>query len=65
MIKPRKTPLYLKLLRLHNNVRIASNLFFTIHDVIHSLLRNKFSNVKFLEKIGCIEIMDSVRIGPN
>lgn len=64
-IMPRKIPLYPQLIRFHNNVRIASDVSFVTHDNIHYLLRNKYKNRQFLEKIGCIEIMDNVFIGSN
>lgn len=64
-IMPRKIPLYPQLIRFHNNVRIASGVTFVTHDNIHYLLRNKYKSRQFLEKIGCIEIMDNVFIGSN
>lgn len=57
-------PLYSNLIYLHNNVKIASNVNFVTHDIIHSMLNAKYSdNPHFIEKIDCIEIMDNVFIG--
>lgn len=67
-IMDRKVPLYANLIRIHNNVRIASNVTFATHDVTHLML-NKMDfnngNAVFHETIGCIEIMDNVFIGTN
>lgn len=63
MIQPRKIPLYAKLIRIHNNVWIASNVQFVTHDVIHQMLNYKYPAKRFDEKIGCIEIMDNVFVG--
>ena len=60
-------PLYAQLIRIHNNVKIASNVTFATHDVTHSML-NKIpgtENRHFTETVGCIEIMDNVFIGTN
>ena len=37
-IMDRKIPLYAKLIRIHNNVRIASNVTFATHDITHFVL---------------------------
>ena len=66
-ITDRKIPLYAKLIRIHNNVRIASNVTFATHDIIHFIL-NKMPNIcggGYSENIGCIELMDNVFIGTN
>ena len=66
-IMDRKIPLYAKLIRIHNNVRIASNVTFATHDITHLVL-NKMSNTHgkvYSETIGCIELMDNVFIGTN
>lgn len=62
----RKVPLYPHLIRIHNNVRLASNVTFATHDITHFML-NKLpgSHGKYLETVGCIEIMDNVFIGTN
>lgn len=64
--QPRVIPLYPKLIRLHNNIMIASGASFTTHDAIDVVLNgisNKFRNYDFKEEIGCIEIMDNVFVG--
>ncbi len=65
-IMDRKIPLYAKLIRIHNNVRIASNVTFATHDITHFVL-NKMPNSlgRYNEIIGCIELMDNVFIGTN
>ncbi len=41
-IQKRKLPLYSNLVFLHNNVIIASNVGFVTHDIIHTMLNQKF-----------------------
>ena len=66
-ITDRKIPLYAKLIRIHNNVRLASNVTFATHDITHRMLNKHpdFSGGGYCETIGCIEIMDNVFIGTN
>lgn len=64
-IMDRRVPLYAKLIRIHNNVRIASNVTFATHDITHYMLNNMNGKEKYEEIIGCIEIMDNVFIGTN
>lgn len=61
-IMDRKIPLYAKLIRIHDNVKIASNVTFATHDITHGML-GTFG--KYNETVGCIEIMDNVFIGTN
>lgn len=65
-IQKRKVPLYANLIRIGNNVHIASNVSFLTHDVTHFVLNN-LDIVKSLgevqEHIGCIEIGDNVFVG--
>ena len=62
----RKIPLYANLIRIHDNVRIASNVTFATHDVTHYMLNNMpGSKGGFTETLGCIDIMDNVFIGAN
>ncbi len=66
-IMDRKIPLYAKLIRIHNNVRLASNVTFATHDITHFVL-NKMPNSRrggYSETIGCIELMDNVFVGTN
>ena len=64
-IQDRMIPLYPNLIYLHNNVRMASNVVFVTHDIIHMMLNNRGddNNKGFIERVGCIEIMDNVFIG--
>ena len=65
-IQKRKVPLYANLIRLGNNVHIASNVSFLTHDVSYKVLNN-IDEIKSAggvqERIGCIEIGDNVFIG--
>lgn len=65
-IQKRKVPLYANLIRLGNNVHIASNVSFLTHDVTHLVL-NKLPEISskggIQERIGCIEIGDNVFVG--
>lgn len=62
--QPRKLPSDPELIKLHNNVYIASNVTFVNHDIIHKMFNNLGnSNVKFYSHWGCIEVMDNVFIG--
>lgn len=66
-IMDREVPLYARLIRIHNNVRIGSNVTFATHDITHLVL-NKMSDLGrgvYSETIGCIEIMDNVFVGSN
>ncbi len=68
-IMDRKVPLYANLIRIGNNVHIASKVDFITHDITHVVLNNlpKFAGggTEIQEKIGCIEIKDNVFIGSN
>ena len=62
----RNIPLYPKLIRIHDNVRIASNVTFATHDVTHFMLNNMPDCPRrYTETVGCIEIMDNVFIGTH
>ena len=62
-VQLRKLPLYSELVYLHNNICIGSNVQFVTHDAIHIMLNKKYKDQGFIEKVGCIEIMDNVFIG--
>ena len=64
-IMNRTVPLYAKLVKLGNNVRLASKVTFVTHDVSHVMLNANpgLKGEKFSEKIGCIEIKDNVFVG--
>lgn len=64
-IQKRKVPLYANLIRLGNNVHIASNVSFLTHDVSYLVINNlpEISNGGVQERVGCIEIGDNVFVG--
>ena len=65
-IMDRKVPLYPELIRVHDNVHLASGVTLVTHDITHKMLnRKKDSPGKYSETVGCIEIMDNVFVGTN
>lgn len=66
-IMDRKVPLYAELIKIGNNVHIASKVDFITHDITHAVINNKIPKTtrKVPEKIGCIEILDNVFVGSN
>jgi len=64
-IQKRKVPLYANLIRLGNNVHIASNVSFLTHDVSYLVLNNldTVKSVGVQERVGCIDIGDNVFVG--
>ena len=62
-IQSRILPLHSELVYLHDNVRIATDVRFVLHDGIHNMLNRKYHTKDFIEKIGSIEIMDNVFVG--
>lgn len=64
-VMSRTVPLYAKLIKLGNNVRVASNVTFVTHDVSHVMLNAHpdLKDTSFKEKVGCIEIGDNVFVG--
>ena len=64
-IQSRVIPLYSELIKFHNNIAIARNVDFCTHDIIHTMLNRIQRDLKFKERIGCIEIMDNVFVGSN
>ena len=67
MIMDRILPLYPELIRIGDNVQVASNVFFVTHDVTHLMLNRLPADLRnnryFLEQLGCIEIGNNVFIG--
>lgn len=53
-----------KLLKLHNNISIATNVRFVTHDRIDIMLSG-MTGEKFKKKYGCIEVLDNVFIGAD
>ena len=62
-IQKRKLPLYSNLIFLHDNVHVASSVEFITHDIIHNMLNIKYMKRKYIERVGCIEVMNNVFIG--
>ena len=62
-IVKRKIPLYANLIRIGNNVHIASNVSFLTHDVTHRLLNQLDPEHPVREHVGCIEVGNNVFIG--
>lgn len=65
-IQKRKVPLYANLIRLGDNVHIASNVSFLTHDVTHYVLNNIpeiAARGGVQERVGCIEVGNNVFIG--
>ncbi len=62
-IQSRKFPLHSELVFLHNNICIGSDVCFVTHDASHMMLNRMFKTNGFIEKVGCIEVMDNVFIG--
>lgn len=60
-----KVPIYSHLIFIHDNVSMAPSAKFVMHDVGHHLLNRKYHTEDFIEKVGCIEVMDNVFIGAN
>lgn len=65
-IEKRKVPLYANLIRMGDNVHIASNVSFLTHDITFHVL-NGLERVRAAggaqERVGCIEIGNNVFIG--
>ncbi len=65
----RNIPADMELVSIHNNVKIATNVYFCTHDVIHTML-NDDNDIKhpeggFTRYSGEIEIFDNCFIGAN
>ncbi len=65
MIMNRKVPLYPELISIGDNVWMASGVQFITHDVTHFMLNGLDENVRYQEKIGCIEVGNNVFIGAD
>lgn len=64
---PWQVPLYPKLIKIHNNVRVHKSVKIVTHDIVNPFLRKAYPDVDFgaSEKLGCVEIMDNVYVGMN
>ena len=61
--QPRKYPTDGNMLKVHDNVAIASNVEFTMHDMIHWIFDGMEGHRCFQEFADCIEINENVFIG--
>ena len=64
---PWLVPLYPKLIKIHDNVRVHKTARIVTHDVINGFLKNCRPDLDFgpEERLGCVELMDNVYIGMN
>lgn len=63
--QPRKYPIDGDRIRIHNNVAVAADVEFYMHDIIAYVFRNKLGGVKFPHYKGVTEIYDNVFIGAH
>src|SRR5699024_702282 len=65
--QPRSLPADPELVKLNNNISIASGVRFITHDVFRFILNTKYSSKENLFKanLGAIEVMDNVAIGAD
>ena len=61
--QPRKYPLDGTRLKIHDNVAIAADVEFTLHDIIHWIYDGMEGKRSYKEYKGCIEIFENVFIG--
>ncbi len=64
---PWLVPLYPKLIKIHDNVRVHKTAKIVTHDVINGFLKNVKPDCDFgaQERLGCVELMDNVYVGMN
>lgn len=62
---PKTIPNNPKLVKIHNNVKIAAGVSFYEHDVINQVFRDMEDGVNYRRHISSIEIMDNVFIGAH
>lgn len=62
LFQPTKLPNEPKLIKIHNNVKVASDVTFYTHDVINSMF-SKLDRIDYRTHGTCIEIHDNVFIG--
>ena len=64
---PWLVPLYPKLIKLHDNVRVHKTAKIVTHDVINGFLKQSRPDMDFgpEERLGCVELMDNVYIAMN
>lgn len=61
--QPYKIPTQPKLVEIWNNVKIATEVLFMEHDIIHHVFNTKCKTKEFKEYLGTIEIGDNTFIG--
>lgn len=62
--QPKTIPLYSELIKLHDGVTVGRNVEFVCHDIIHkSFNQSPLVKGSFMERVGCIEVMDNSFIG--
>ena len=64
---PWLVPLYPKLIKLHNNVRVHKTAKIVTHDVVNNFLKMSRPDIDFgpEERLGCVELMDNVYVAMN
>lgn len=62
LYQPTTLPNNPKLIKIHNNVKVASDVTFYEHDVINNIFQ-RTDNKKYIVHLSCIEIFDNVFIG--
>lgn len=62
---PKTIPNNPKLVKIHNNVKIAAGVSFYEHDVINQVFRDMEDGVNYRRHMSSIEIMDNVFIGAH
>ncbi|MGB8452073.1 MAG: acyltransferase [Anaerocolumna sp.] len=50
-------------MKIHNNIAIATNVNFIMHDIVNIVFNGLGNSVEYTAHRGCIEIMDNVFIG--
>ena len=63
LFQPMRLPNEPKLIKIHNNVKIASDVAFYTHDVINTVLSKMEKGSVYPTHGGCIEIHDNVFVG--
>lgn len=61
--QPRTLPADPELIKLHNNISVASGVTFITHDVFRLIFNQMGYKYNFGKHLGCIEVMDNVAIG--
>ena len=62
LFQPTKLPNEPKLIKIHNNVKIAADVTFYTHDVINSVF-SAMDSIEYMTHGSCVEIFDNVFIG--